>query len=204
MTYWLYYISKFCLWLFFRIGFGLEVSGQEHVPRCGAFVLASNHLSYLDPPVLGVACPRPVSFMARDTLFRHPFLGAYLRAVRVIALKRGESDITALRRAIEQLKAGQAVALFPEGTRGETTDIRPAKRGIDILAAKAQVPVVPVFIQGTFEALPRNRKCLQRAKIRVAFGPALQYNEAPSLAEAVTHRWRDLAAKLGFPEAGKP
>ena len=220
MKHWCYYVSKYLLWLFFRAGFGLDVRGQEHVPRRGAFILASNHLSYLDPPLLGAVCQRRLSFMARANLFAQPLLGAFLRAVHVIPLQRGEGDLGAIREAVRQLRQGDAVAIFPEGGRQFSGQLGRAKRGVGLLAAAADVPIVPVLVQGTFQALPPGSHRLHRAKIRVAFGPPIPYTiptvlstDAPvstqstgrqgeardrheQLADALTRQWRRLAEQL--------
>jgi len=220
VKYWCYDFSKFVLWLFFRLGFGFEVRGREHVPRDGAFILASNHLSYLDPPLLAAACRRRLSFMARANLFEQPLLGAYLRAVHVIALQRGEGDLGAIREAVRRLQQGDAVAIFPEGGRQFSGQLGRAKRGVGLLAATAHVPIVPVLVQGTFQALPPDSHRLHRAKIRVAFGPAIPYtvptvlptdasanlqaeegqpvarDRHEQLADALTHQWRRLAEQL--------
>ena len=204
MTYWFYHFTKFVLWVIFRFGFGLEVRGQRHVPHRGAFVLAANHMSYLDPPVLGAACPRRVSFMAKADLFRHALLGAFMRGVHVITLQRGEGDLEAVREAVRRLRQGDIVAIFPEGGRQFSGRLGVAKRGVGLLAATAQVPIVPVLIQGTFQVLPPHEQRLHRAKIRVAFGAPIPYT-GPStrtshdqLAEALTRQWRSLEAQMGL------
>ena len=184
MKYWFYHFVKFVLWVIFRVGFGFEVRGQEHVPKGGAFVLASNHTSYLDPPAIGAACPRRVSFMARTSLFRHPLLGAFMRGVHVIPLRRGEGDVGAIREAVHRLQQGEVVAIFPEGGRQLSGTLGAAKRGVGLLASTAGVPIVPVLVSGTFQALPPHARWFHRAKIRVAFGPAIPYTSAPLSAVA--------------------
>src|SRR3989338_3614730 len=154
MRYWCYYIARFLLWLFFRAGFDLKVSGQGYIPKQGPFIVASNHVSYLDPPLIGVACSRRCRFMARSSLFRHALLGAFLRAVNVIPLERGEADIGAIRKAINYLLKGEAIAIFPEGGRQLSGRVREVRRGVGLLALKAKVPIIPAFVRGTFEALP--------------------------------------------------
>ena len=215
MKYWFYYFSKGVLWLIFRGGFGLDVRGQEHVPARGPFIVASNHVSFLDPPVVGVACPRRVSFMARATLFQG-LPGTVLRGLHVIPLARGERDPGAIRTAIAQLRQGGVVAIFPEGTR-QSQGLGEAKRGVGLLAANAQVPIVPALVTGTDRALPRDATWPRRAKIRVAFGPIIPYTtssastedvDAPTMAaravgrqahqaiaDRVTEAWRRLAAE---------
>lgn len=179
MREWPYLLTKFICWLVFRLGFGLEVTGQAHVPTSGAFILASNHVSYLDPPLTGAACPRQLRFMARADLFDQPLLGTFLRAVRVIPLRRGEGDVMAIRHAIVCLRHGEAVAIFPEGGRQFSGELGVARRGVGLLAEAAHVPIVPVLVTGTFEALPPQATRLHRAKIRVAFGPPIPYTKSP-------------------------
>ena len=178
MKYWFYDVVKGLLWLFFRLGFGLEVLGQDRVPTTGAFLLASNHVSYLDPPLIGVACPRRLSFMAQADLFKHLLLGAFLRGVHAIPLRRGEGDLGAMREALARLRRGEAVAIFPEGARQVSGRLGAAKRGAGLLAATARVPFVPVQVKGTYEALPPRARRVRRAKIRVAFGEAISYTKA--------------------------
>ena len=212
MKYWFYDIVRALLQLFFRLGYGLEVRGLEHVPKAGPFLLASNHLSYLDPPLLGAACPRRLGFMARDTLFRQWLLGAFMRGVHVIPLQRGEGDLGAIRESVRRLHQGEAVAIFPEGGRQLSGVLGRARRGVGLIAVAAQVPIVPVLVQGTFQALPPDSRRLRPAKIRVAFGPKISYTRAPlppsrarheQLAEAVTQAWRRLELQPG-PRAQTP
>ena len=202
-----YAVSKFILWLFFRLGFGLEVTGAHHVPRTGSFVLASNHVSYLDPPLLGAACPRRLRFMARASLFSHWLLGAFMRSVGVMPLQRGQNDLPGLRLAIQMLRNGEAVAIFPEGGRQFSGRLGTAKGGVGLLAVMAKVPIIPVVVRGTFEALPPGSRRVKRAKIRVAFGPQIPYTTSPvptlaarerhdQLAAQVTHAWHQLAEHL--------
>ncbi len=205
MKAWLYHLTKFLCWLILRLGFGLEVRGQEHVPAQGPCIVASNHVSYLDPVVVGVACPRRLTFLAREDLFHGWALGAWMRGVGVIPLRRDEADLTAIRMAVTHLRRGQPVALFPEGGRQFSGQLGTAKRGVGLLAATARAPIVPVYLQGTFDALPPGARSLRRAKIRVAFGPPIAYTEAPvpsgrahqaQLAHAVTDHWRRLEEEL--------
>jgi len=217
-----YGITKFLSWLLLRLGYGLEVRGQEYVPRHGACIVASNHVSFLDPLVVGAACPRRLTFMARNTLFASPLLRWWLRGVGAISVRRGEADLSAIRSAIQRLRAGEPLALFPEGGRQFSGRLGSAKRGVGLLALTARVPIIPMYVRGTFEALPPQATRLHRAKIRVAFGPAISYTNEPApapsqpkgsqpsvrveesgarnrqeqLAQAVTHAWRRLEEQL--------
>ncbi|MEK7863055.1 MAG: lysophospholipid acyltransferase family protein [Chloroflexota bacterium] len=220
MKHWSFYLSKFLCWLVFRVVYGLKVTGQERVPAVGPVILAANHVSNLDPPLVGAACPRRVTFLAQTELFRHGLLGAYMRSVHVIPLKRDEGDLSAIRAATAQLARGEAIVIFPEGGRQLSGQLGSAKRGVGFLAMKARAPIVPVLLQGTLQALPPRAKWLCRSKIRVAFGEPIPYTNGspPSarrgdgqrggdsahttrqdqerLAEAVTQRWRELAQQL--------
>jgi len=207
VKYWFYYVVRFLLWLIFRLGFGMEVRGRFHIPRRGGFLLASNHLSYLDPPLLGAACPRRLSFMAQTNLFDDALLGAFMRGVHVIPLQRGEGDVAAVREAVRRLRRGEAVAIFPEGGRQFSGKLGTAKGGVGLLAVMAHVPVIPVLVHGTFEALPPGSRRLKQAKIRVAFGPQIPYTTTPvptlasrerhdQLAAQVTQSWHRLAEQL--------
>ena len=208
-----YLVVKFTTWLFLRLGFGLTVRGGAHVPRSGAFVVASNHLSYLDPVVVGVACPRLLSFMARADLYRHPLMRWFLRNMGAIPLHREAGDLAAIREAVRRLRRGQPVAIFPEGERQIFGELGEAKRGVGLVAALGRVPIIPMLVQGTFQALPRGSRWLRRAKIRVAFGPQITYTDErfsvgqpgektasaahhEALAEAVTQSWRQLQDEL--------
>ena len=213
MKYWFYYVVRFWLEVIFRLGFGLDVRGRSHIPRRGGFLLASNHLSYLDPPLLGAACSRRLSFMAQAQLFDHRVLGAFMRGVHVIPLQRGEGDAAAVREAVRRLRRGDAVAIFPEGGRQFSGQLGTAKGGVGLLAVMANVPIVPVLVRGTFEALPPGSRRLKPAKIRVAFGPQIPYTTSPvptlgsddrrasrarhdQLAAQVTQQWHRLAEQL--------
>jgi 1-acyl-sn-glycerol-3-phosphate acyltransferase len=146
--------------------------------------------------------------MAQAKLFDHPWLGAFMRGVHVIPLQRGEGDTAAIREAVRRLRRGEAVAIFPEGGRQFSGRIGTAKRGVGLLAELARVPLIPVVVQGTFEALPPTSRRLHPAKIRVAFGPQIPYTTAPvptllssrsrheQLAAQVTQQWHQLAEQL--------
>ena len=162
-----------------------ESHGSEHVPPAGGCVIASNHASFLDPPVLGVGIRvRVVRFLGRDTLYRSRFMRWYLPAIGVVPLDRSRGDIGALRKAIQLLKGGEVLGLFPEGTRTTDGRLQPPKGGIGFLIAKAGVPVVPAYVDGTFQAFPRHARGIKPARIRVFYGPPIQPAEVAALAGA--------------------
>lgn len=158
--------------------FGFEVKGREHLLVEGGFILASNHVSFLDPAALGCACPYPLNYMARHDLFKVPFLSQWMRSVGVFPVKRESADLSAIKEAIHRVKRGGALGLFPEGTRQADGRISEnPEAGVGFLAAKLDVPVIPAFIKGTDQALPRGAKFLRPAKIIVHFGSPVRINK---------------------------
>src|SRR5712692_4334720 len=170
MTYW---IMRALFTVFFRVLGAWEVRGQENVPRQGAVLIAPNHLSFLDPPLIGCALRRPGWFMAKAELFNIPGFAWLIRGMHAYPVRRGVVDRAALKRTLEYLKEGELVCVFPEGTRSARGELGPIEIGIGMLALKSGAPIVPVGIRGTDQRLPRDAKRLHRAKIRVQFGRPL-------------------------------
>ena len=174
----LYWLARgfvyFCLLLKYR----MRVSGREHVPAQGGAVIVANHCSYLDPPVMGGANNRRVvHFMARDTLLSNPLARWFFPRVGVIPLDRTRGDLGALKKAIAALKEGKVVGLFPEGTRSPDGRMHEAKGGIGFLIAKGGVPVVPLYISGTYAAFPKGAKKLKPSRITARYGPPITPEE---------------------------
>lgn len=142
-----------------------RVVGSENVPPSGPLILACNHLSYLDPPLLGSFCPRRIRYMAKKELFAVPILGAVIRALGAYAVDRRGGAAAAIKRSLQVLESGGAVGIFPEGTRNRRGEV-PAQTGVALLASLSQVPVVPACIRGTDRAL-------RLAPVDVAFGAPL-------------------------------
>ncbi len=151
--------------------FRFKTTGKENIPPKGGFLIASNHTSYLDPVMVGVACPRRLNYMARHDLFNNPLFATILKACCVFPVKRNSADSDALKRAMRHLKNGEGLLLFPEGGRQSDVHRSKPEAGIGFLAAKAGVPVIPVFVSGTDRALPRYARFIRPAvKISVHFG----------------------------------
>jgi len=143
-----------------------RVIGAENVPANGPLIVACNHLSYLDPPVLGALCPRRIRYMAKKELFEIPLLGPVIRGLGAYSVDRGGSATAAIKRSLQVLESGGVVGIFPQGRRspGGTA---PPQTGVALLASLAGVPVVPACVRGTDRALAL-------ARIDVAFGPPLE------------------------------
>ncbi len=154
----------FCFWLRYR------ARGIDRLPVQGGALLLINHQSFLDPLLVGLPLRRPVSFLARDSLFRVPVIGWILRNTYVMPINRDAASTASLREAIRRLKHGFYVGIFPEGTRTETGEVGVLKPGFLALMRRADVPVYPVGIAGAFEALPKRAKFLRPVKVRVVYG----------------------------------
>lgn len=158
-----------------RLYFRITARGQQHVPPEGPVLLVSNHASVLDPPLIAGMTPRPVTFLAKAELFEIPVFRDLIRRLNARPIRRDGSDPGALRAALRALENGEVLLVFPEGTRGDERELRPAKPGVGLLAVVSQAPVVPVYIRGTGRSWPRGRKFPRPAKVRVWFGPPLRF-----------------------------
>jgi 1-acyl-sn-glycerol-3-phosphate acyltransferase len=171
----LYAVLKRCAAGIARVWFRLSAVGADRVPREGHVILAANHLSLLDPALIGCMVPRELDYMAKTELFRVPGFGALISRLNAHPVDRSGSDSAALRLALRILGAGRALLLFPEGTRGTEGQLGPARPGAGMLAAISAAPVVPVYIQGSGRALPRGAMVPRPSHVTVTFGMPLQF-----------------------------
>jgi len=171
----LYAIMKFLAVVVMRVLFRLRRWGIEHVPRTGSLLLVANHSSFLDPPIVGGSTPRPVSFMAKEELFRIPLFGGLIRRLNARPVRRDGGDPAALRTALRVLEDGGALLVFPEGTRGPEGELRQGKAGAGMLAVLSGAAVVPVYISGSGQAWPRGRKLPRPVRVTVWFGKPMSF-----------------------------
>jgi 1-acyl-sn-glycerol-3-phosphate acyltransferase len=162
--------------LFYRFYCGWQVEGAHHVPVSGPVILAANHASFIDPPLVGAALPRAISYLARENLFRFPIFGSVLRAWDVVPVDRDGGSPAGLKAILERLEAGRAVVLFPEGTRSPDGQLQPARSGIGLLVIKSPAPVVPIRIRGTFEAYSRGMYFPRPRPVSIQFGSPLDFD----------------------------
>lgn len=155
----LYGVCHYALRGAYDVFFRGDVTGLENLPRTGPFLMAANHASHLDPPLIGSHVPRQMCFFARKTLWVGGAMSWWLDAVGTIPVDRdGGQDIGALKRVLKSLADGKVMILFPEGTRSPDGKLQAPKAGVGFIVCKTQVPVVPVRIFGSFEAFGKGAK----------------------------------------------
>lgn len=173
----LYWIFKVILTFLYRLFFRYEVRGAENIPPEGGVIIAANHLSYLDPPLIGISIKRRATFMARDDLFGYPVIGRIV-GMFSIPIDRDAPKPSTIKTAVNRLKAGAVVVMFPEGRRLRGSDTGVGKRGVGVIAALSHAYVVPALIEGTDRALPVGSRFIRPVKVRVTFGEPIREVDA--------------------------
>lgn len=193
MLYWpAYFITKF----FSRIFFDIRFVGAENIPKTGAFIIASNHISNLDPFLIGLCARRQFSFVAKDSLFKTKFLAFVFRSLGAFPIRREMADFRAIRETLRRLKDGHPVILFPEGTRIQAKKIKRVQPGVGLIAIKSDVPVIPVCIKGSDKVLPPGAKWINRHPIVVTLGAPLRFPQRESYPEVVANQIMDKILNL--------
>jgi 1-acyl-sn-glycerol-3-phosphate acyltransferase len=162
-----YHLCNRSLNFLFTVFLRFKKLGEEFIPRNGGVIIASNHTAYIDPTLLGVASPRELFFLAKKELFRNKLLGWFLEKLNTIPISRGEYDRKGLKRSVELLKEGNALVLFPEGTRSKNGKLQEARPGIGIIALEADVPIVPAYIRNSRNLI---QSILKGKRVEVSFG----------------------------------
>ncbi|MDA8187651.1 MAG: lysophospholipid acyltransferase family protein [Dehalococcoidales bacterium] len=164
--------ARVLLWIVSRP----KIVGLENVPQSGPLIVAANHINWLDPPVLGAYLPRRIRFMAKIELFQIPIVGWAVAGYEAFPVRRGERDRQAMQAAIEILREGSVLGMFPEGTRSKTATLQQGRAGAALLALRAGVPILPVGISGTQNVF-RFPNILTRPSFQVNIGPV--FNLSP-------------------------
>lgn len=183
-------LRRNCLWfslqmiaqLVFTIWFRIRAAGRENLPTGGALLLI-NHQSFLDPLMVGVSLRRPVSYLARENLFRVPILGWVLRQTYVMPISRESAGTESLRESIRRMEHGFLVGIFPEGTRSVDGSLSEIKPGFVALVRRAKVPVIPVGVAGTHDAFPRGAWFPRPRRIRIVFGVPMDPDQLMALCQ---------------------
>lgn len=183
LVYWLFWLfSRWTTCLFFQ----RREAGWENIPKEGPMILAGNHASYMDPPLIGASCPRALSYLGRESLFTSPTFCWWLHAVGSVAVDRDGTSGKGLKTILARLGQGEGIILFPEGTRTSDGRMQPGRAGIGLIALKSGAPVVPVRVFGTFEAWGRHRRLPRLSPVAVRFGPPLRFEALAAEAETAT------------------
>jgi 1-acyl-sn-glycerol-3-phosphate acyltransferase len=197
--YWLgYHFSRLAGRLFFR----LRVIHRERMIQSGPAILAMNHQSYLDPLLAGITSDRGIYFLARRTLLDAPTLGWLLPKLNVIPVNQEGVDRSAIKAVIRTLNAGNAVLIFPEGSRTLDGNLQPAEPGLGLVIAKTRATVVPMRIFGAHEALPRGGGSLHFVPITIVIGEPISFTAADlglpgkNLYQRLSERVMDAIASL--------
>jgi 1-acyl-sn-glycerol-3-phosphate acyltransferase len=159
-----------------RVAFQYRAYGRENIIEEGPAIMAANHQSYLDPPLVGITCKNELYFLARKTLFEKKLLGPLISRVNALPVDLSRGDLTAFRAVMNLLKEGHRTVIFPEGTRSLTGEIQQARAGIGMIIAKTLAPVVPIRIFGSFEAWPKGGK-IRPHPITVVVGRPIRFKK---------------------------
>jgi 1-acyl-sn-glycerol-3-phosphate acyltransferase len=165
-------------WLLARLFFSFQVTGRDRIPAAGGCILAMNHESYLDPPLAGICCRRPIYFLARKTLLEWPILGPIFPKVNVVPVDQERPDMSALKTVIKMVKSGECAIVFPEGGRTPDGKLQPALPGLGLVIAKTLAPVIPMRIFGAYEAFPLGAKRPHAHPIRIVIGDPITFTPA--------------------------
>ncbi|WP_417377521.1 lysophospholipid acyltransferase family protein [Gimesia sp.] len=179
----LWILFQWILQVFFAIWLRYQSRGKENLPAEGGGLLVSNHQSFLDPLLIGLPLSRPVSFMARDSLFRIPILGPFMRYEFVIPISRKAASSQSFRAAILNIESGNYVGIFPEGTRTTDGSVQRFKPGFLALLKRTEVAIYPIGIAGAFRALPRGAYFLRPRSVRVVFGEPISAEQIREFCE---------------------
>jgi 1-acyl-sn-glycerol-3-phosphate acyltransferase len=192
-----YTLIKTLLKVFFRF----RAYGLDNVPR-GKAIIAANHQSYVDPPVVGSGIREEIWYLAREDVFNLALFRWLCVKVNSIMIRKRRADRSALAKVLEKLAQGKKVLVFPEGTRSCDGELQAPERGIGLLAHRSGAPVVPAYVSGTFQVLPRGEAMIHLHPISVSFGPPLLFDErtlkdgARRAYEAFSEKVMDAIARL--------
>jgi 1-acyl-sn-glycerol-3-phosphate acyltransferase len=173
-----YNLAKTMLQAGESVYFDLRYSGIDNIPATGAVLMVSNHQSHLDPPLIGSGCPRMMSYIARETLFRFRPFGWLIRSYNAISLDRDGTGLAGIKETLKRLKRGHIVLLFPEGTRSRDGKVGRFRPGFSTLALRSGAAILPTAIEGAYAAWPRGRRFPRPGPVRVHYGTPILPDEA--------------------------
>lgn len=195
-----YRITRSALRFLLRLLWGYRVEGVERLPREGGVLVASNHVSYADPVVVGGGIPRELGYFAKEELFRNRLFGGLIRAYNAVPVRRGAVERGTIARVTALLGGGGALLYFPEGTRSRDGRVRDARPGVGMIALAARVPIVPVYIRGSRRM---GRSLFRRGRLALFCGEPIDpaRAEGKSRKEKYTRIGQQVTAELRRLEA---
>ena len=189
--------AQVTMWIFTTLLFDLKIYGKRNIPREGGALLLANHQGFLDPILIAVKLNRPISYMAKAELFeKGRFFKWLIEALHAFPVKRGTGDIGAIKQAIGRLEEGYLLNMYPEGTRTKTGELGPILPGVAVIVRRAGVPVIPVIIDGSFNAMPKGAKFPQKCRIRIYYGEPLKVEglKGPEIVELIGRTLKQMLA----------
>lgn len=190
-----------------RFLFHLQVKGRKNVYKVKGAIFAVNHTSFIDPVFAAIASPRKLHFLVRRSLYQYKFFGKLIANVNTIPVDRDRLDSGAFKKIIKVLKSGKLLLIFPEGTRSPDGNLLPGRSGIGLIALKAKVPIIPVYVKGTYKIFPRHRNFIRLGKASVSVGepiyldtwlkkPHTEKTDYQEIADLVMKRIRQLKESM--------
>lgn len=158
-----------------------RVAGREHWPESGGALICANHQSYLDPPLVGLTCPRRLTYLGRQTLFENMLLAPIITFLDTIPIDREGGGLAGLKETLRRLKRGDMVLIFPEGTRTRDGQLQPLKPGFCAIARRSRVPLVPVGLDGAYDAWPRTSPLPRGGRLAVVIGESISADQVARL-----------------------
>lgn len=186
-----WWVCRTAVFALFWLLFKCHVVRIGRVPKRGPVILACNHQSFFDPVLATISLSREAAYMARDTLFINPYFGWLIRSLNAIPIKRSHADVTSLKEMLRRLRDNYVVVIFPEETRTVDGSVGPMKSGTVLIAKKAKATILPVCIDGAYEAWPRTRPLPGLGRVTVMYGHPISPEQMKGLSdEEVTERIR--------------
>jgi len=198
-----YEVVRAFLWLVGLVCFRVRCGGRENVPATGGVLILGNHQSLLDPPLMGMVIPREINYVARDTLFDNKLLAPFIRSVNAIPIDREGLGLAGLKETLRRLKRGEMVILFPEGTRTPNGEMQPLKPGFSALVKRTGACILPMAIEGSYQAWPRRQPIPLPNLIQIEIGKPIPAEEAGALDERDLIALVDKRIRECFAEARK-
>lgn len=194
----IYWMAHALACILSKIFVPITVYGKESIPPRNSVIIASNHLSNLDPMLLGLASGRRLSYVAKESLFKNKIFSFFLYQVGAFPIRRDYGDVSAIKEALRRLKKGGRIVVFPEGTRKSQDGPRKIQPGVGLLAVKGGATVIPAFIRNSDKILAPGATFIKPGGVTVTFGKPIQYSSSdsyPHIAESVMQAIQTLSAE---------